>query len=356
MRKTLPARILPYFLLTLSLGQISQTAAAQECRERLQMAEELFSQGLVERLPDMLFMCIEQGFNNEQKIRAYKLIILSYYFDDAVDEATQAMENFIRLFPEFKPDPDDNPRFIHLFDSFEKKIIFAIGIQAGTSFVFPTFLRTSHAYSPGMVIADNYPYVPVSWRAGISHGYSINRQLNLGVDLDFASVTFRNNLVIDPGTGSLDLSYTENIRTFNLPIYLSVQLSQQRMQPYLLFGSQLSYLLAAKADITHLSPGGTEISQNGMDVSDKRFTVSTSALLGGGLRYYLSKGYFFMELRYVQGLSYHQKSGQFNASELNDPAINDLLWTYLYAGDNYRLSQVTFCLGYRISFHKIGLK
>ena len=80
-----------YFILLFVIG--SQYAFSQtDCSVKLDSAQNLFENGIIEEIPQVLNPCIEEGFTREQKISAYKLIILTYLFDDNQQGAESTMQ------------------------------------------------------------------------------------------------------------------------------------------------------------------------------------------------------------------------------------------------------------------------
>ena len=69
-------------ILMLTLVIFSPVLHGQECGTKIQDAQKLYEQGLIEEIPQMLAPCMQDGFTNVQVIEVYKLIILFYLFDD----------------------------------------------------------------------------------------------------------------------------------------------------------------------------------------------------------------------------------------------------------------------------------
>ena len=94
----------------------------QDCVFKLQEAEKLYSQGLIEEIPQLLNPCIESGLSQEDKLQAYKLVILSYLFNDEQVDAEDAMLSFLKRYPEYEISPTDPTEFVYLFESFSKDL------------------------------------------------------------------------------------------------------------------------------------------------------------------------------------------------------------------------------------------
>ena len=77
----------------------------QDCIFKLQEAEKLYTQGLIEEIPQLLEPCIKRGLSKEDKLQAFKLVILSYLFDDNQQEAEREILNYIKQYPEYEITP-----------------------------------------------------------------------------------------------------------------------------------------------------------------------------------------------------------------------------------------------------------
>ena len=93
-------RKLSVILAFLVLGIIPVFGQEEDCSFTLREANNLYAQGRIENIPAMLEDCIEQGFTSEDRLAAYKLIILcSLYDDEEIQAAAQRGFRRIRLGP-----------------------------------------------------------------------------------------------------------------------------------------------------------------------------------------------------------------------------------------------------------------
>ena len=103
---------------------ISTLYAQRSCLNTLREAKELYEQGLIDEIPDLLADCMESGFTRSQRIEAYKLIILAYLFDDDQFTAEKMMDEFLRKFPEYEIMPNDPVEFVYLLESYKTSSFF----------------------------------------------------------------------------------------------------------------------------------------------------------------------------------------------------------------------------------------
>ena len=88
-------------LLILSIALSNSIWAQKSCLNTLREAKELYEEGLIDEIPELLSGCMESGFTRAQRIEAYKLIILAYLFDDDQFAAEKTMDEFLKKFPEY---------------------------------------------------------------------------------------------------------------------------------------------------------------------------------------------------------------------------------------------------------------
>ncbi len=77
-------RILIILSLLILIFSIGIKAQEEDCSFTLTKAQKLFDAGTIEQIPQILQPCIDNGFTEEDKLQAYKLIILSYLFDNNI--------------------------------------------------------------------------------------------------------------------------------------------------------------------------------------------------------------------------------------------------------------------------------
>ena len=98
-------RIVPYkLILILCLFiEFSVTLFAQDnCSFKLEEAQKLYESGNLDSIPSMLNPCIEKGFSGDELSRAYKLLILTYLFEDNQEIGIIPCSNFLNLFQRTK--------------------------------------------------------------------------------------------------------------------------------------------------------------------------------------------------------------------------------------------------------------
>ena len=102
--KNLSPKLFIHSLIALSI-LISTPLYSQEtgkCAEKLKNAQTSFDKGQVEEVPSMLRDCMKSGFNKEEALTAYKLLIQTYLLEDETGRADSVMYTFLKKYPEYK--------------------------------------------------------------------------------------------------------------------------------------------------------------------------------------------------------------------------------------------------------------
>lgn len=109
--------IKPTLLLFWLLTCLSPVFPQAGCGEgTLTEARKKYESGNFEQVITMLAECADQMTDNLQKAEAYRLLSLTYIAMDSLTSATFYATQLLNVYPDFKPDLFDLPRFIKLID------------------------------------------------------------------------------------------------------------------------------------------------------------------------------------------------------------------------------------------------
>jgi hypothetical protein len=106
-------------LLIIGMPLTPDFAQAQEdCRAKLQQAEQEFTNMRFDEAIALLAGCLKQdGFAQPDKQRAYRLLALVYLAKQDMAQAGSAINKLLDFAPMYQPDPDqDPPVFIQIFE------------------------------------------------------------------------------------------------------------------------------------------------------------------------------------------------------------------------------------------------
>src|SRR5512145_2687059 len=141
--------ILTSLVLVFQLFINASVYGQDDCATKIQEAQKYYEQGMIDETPQMLAPCMVDGFTRIQKVEAYKLIILSYLFDDDQFEAERTMLEFLKKFPEYEIMPNDPVEFVFLFESFRTTSVFSFGLSVGINVADPRIIEPYTTFDLG---------------------------------------------------------------------------------------------------------------------------------------------------------------------------------------------------------------
>lgn len=332
--------------------------AQQECAFILEEAQEMFDAGLIETVPDNLSGCLETGFTNEEKLQAYKLIILSYLFDDNIEKADEFMLKFLTDYPAYEPVATDPREFVLLMETYDTDPVLMLGGGIGANFSFPILTEPFGVHN---VIAHEANLVP--GRTGIHGGFRIERDIKpqlkflgelTGANIVFDSYTDDEREPIVPSAEVTDYSiieYYESQIQLRLPLSISYEFSSTDFTPYVRLGIEPGVLFSARAEgqrlyLSDLGTGKSPIDVANVVVMDVRRIFNVWAFAGAGFNYRIGPGNAFLDLRYHMNLLNQLKPG-------SDPyQFQELTMSLFYVPEKFLLNNLTVSVGYMFPLYR----
>ena len=319
----------------------------EDCIFKLQEAEKLYTQGLIEDIPQLLEPCIKRGLSKEDKLQAFKLVILSYLFDDNQEEAEREILNYIKQYPEYEITPADQTEFVYLFESYNPVPVYSFGGSVGSNLSLISLLEPFGTENLGDFTGD---YIPSGM--GLQGGLFVDRYLKknwrLSVELFYSQNIFKyNDILYD--FGSID--YIETHTAIQLPLTVTYSfLTEKKWNPYLRAGFGTSLLLDAKSTITrdYVETGSlqfTEIKASDFNIKNNTESLHYWTILGGGVKYKITHSYLFFDVRLNYGLNNIIKNRL-------DENGQELIFKYFFEHDDFKLNNLSFSLGWAYTFYK----
>lgn len=106
------------------------SVVAQQCNDvTLSDSRKLYETGKFNEVIRILQPCIDKGFNEKQKVEAYRLLSMTYIAIDSIDRAATETGYLLEINPTFEPNLFDPPAFIKLVNTLK----LAGGTQVVTS-------------------------------------------------------------------------------------------------------------------------------------------------------------------------------------------------------------------------------
>lgn len=312
----------------------------------LKEAKELYEQGQIEDIPKMLTECMQSGFTRAQRIEAYKLIIMSYLFDDNQFEAEKVMDDFLKKFPEYEIMPNDPVEFTYLLESYKTSSVYSINLFLGPNYSNARILEPYSALDQNNTTSDN------KYGRGFDIGLGVSRnlikELNVNMAVFYSSTliskTDITKSLISGSEYQITVKSEENLKKIDIPLSLTYTFGKGNLNYYARLGGQFSFITKSSLDVERTLPDDAPISKTGFDIKDIRTKNYYSLIAGIGLQYKVPRGFLVLDLRYHYGLSKLSVDG--------DHFKNQELWSkYYYIDDDFKLDYFTINLGYYFTIY-----
>lgn len=341
-------KLVLFFVTSMMLTSLS---AQEGCAFILEEAQDMFDAGLIETVPEKLSGCLEQGFTSEEKLQAYKLVILSYLYDDNLEDADRVMLEFLSEYPAYESVATDPREFIVLMESYDRRPVLMIGGSLGANFTFPLVTGRLGTYN---YVSNEGNYLPGG--AGFHGSFRINKRLNERFGLS-GEITFSHNrfdFYLDNETeeqvftGEITdftkIDYYETQNRLSIPLSVNYQINSDGLRATILIGMAPSLLFTAtgdgyreyaNTDKTRYDP----VNVSNVDIMSVRRFLNLAAFAGIGLEYKVGPGELFMDARFCVQMLNQVPQG-------SDRFVQKLAFESFYVTDNLLLNHVTISAGY----------
>ena len=318
---------------------------AGSCAEKLKNAQTLFQEGHVELVPSMINECMESGFNREESLTAYKVLIQSYLLEEKLEMADSAMLYFLKINPEYKISPTDHSSFVNLFNEFKVKPVVQITLHVGTNLPYLTFIDSKSV--SGVPGQKPYSTNALNFFASVESKFELTKRLDLNFEAGYSQLVFTN---VEDFMGFAKVNYAETQKRIEIPVSVTYNImSFGKFTPYTRLGMGAAVILSSSAkvsfDPTDLNNPGRQTGPD-LDRKGSRIFMDMFAQIGGGLKFKTRGGYFTGEIRSNVGFLNQTIRG-------GDPVTEaDLMDKYKYEDDDFHLNSLNFSIGYTLIFYK----
>jgi Outer membrane protein beta-barrel domain len=341
--------VLCAFLVVPSLAQ------DKDCEQILIQADDEFNAGRFFGIPALLKACLENGFSNEQKIRAYLILTQAHLI---LDEPAAADESYLKLLkadPEYQASQYRDPIDVYyLSKKFTSTPVFTPHFRAGLNTSRPRLIQ--EVTTSGTPL-DKREVYKVGFQVGGGVDWNIDDHWSVGIEGNFFNKGYGRETV---GFSKSDLQQTTERQTgLDLPLYVKYSDDSGKVRPFAYAGFALSYMISSKVSLQFEDRTPSETLQDGVinvSVSVKPAPASTenvryernvfnrALVLGGGVKFKRGKDFVYVDLRYMAGLSnfvnvennYYLQSGKMEGT----------LTAYQYVSDLLRLDNLSLSIGY----------
>ncbi len=340
-------RLIFFMLLILLVTGVFRVRAQElTCEQTLNEAQLEFDAGRFYGLPAILKTCLEGGFTNEQRFRAYYILTQAYLVLDDPIAAEDTYLKLLKVDPEFRAfvarDPID---LYYLSKKFSSRPRFTPHYRMGLNASFPSTLADVTTYSGSTENANTLRIGFPMLGAGMD--FNINDNWAIGAEVNFAPKTY--GIAAKGIFGSDDISAIERSVGFDFPIYVKYQKDSGRIRPFGYAGFAFNLLLSSSATIVsndRFSDGRTTPSQGpDNDFFYSRNTLNRSLVFGGGVKYKIGKNFVYADLRYMLGLN-NMVIPDRNFYQQNGSVLSETVTTYGYVTEFFRLDNLALSFGY----------
>jgi len=323
--------------------------AQKSCLNTLREAKELYEQGLIDEIPDLLTGCMESGFTRGQRIEAYKLIILSYLFDDDQFAAEKMMDEFLRKFPEYEIMPNDPVEFVYLLESYKTSSFYSLNLTFGTTF---SNRRVIESYSAMNIDQTEFSDITGT---GFQVGFGISRNLlksvngNIGVFYVVNNYSYTEecttllDLLDSQPLSFADLPVKEQVKIISIPLTLSYSFGRGNLNYVGRIGGLAGFINDATLSPSRSQPELETISET-VDIKDHRNSMYYAIVTGCGIEYKIPRGFLVLDIRYQIGLQ-----NMFSGDRYSSPRLYS---RYSYIDDDFNLDYLSICFGYHFSIYQ----
>lgn len=330
--------ILILFLLALT---VYKSQAQTVCTQKLRTARTVYEDGRFHELSALLSACIKNGFTDEERTEAYRLLVLGYIYLDEPENADEAMLGLLRDNPRFQINEAADPEeLISLYKTFRTWPVFRYGAKFGINYSGANAISANGTNN----LNDNSSkgeYEPnLGFRGGVVIEIPITPKFTFNPELYFSLVNFTyDNENYLPAHSQIEAQ--EKQMLFELPVLVQYQLFEKPYHPYVAIGVTPTYLLGDELEIERTIEGSQAIELDDRDIMDLRETFGMNATIAAGIKLLIGDGYYVVEGRINYGLLNMSDQSQ---SLTADP---ELAWSWRYADSEFKVNTVSLSvIGY----------
>ncbi len=314
------------------------------CAENLRNAQTLFDNGQVEEISGLLSECLKSGFNREEELTAYKLIIQTLLFQDKSNQADSAMLAFLKKNPEYQLSPTDHSSFVHLYNNFNVKPVVQLVIHVGTNLPFLTFIDP-HSLSSDAESSSKYTTDAINLFASLEAKFAISSKIEMNIEGGYSQLSFKNR---EDFLGIGIVNYSEDQSRVEIPVTMTYNfVNFGKFTAYVRAGAGPAFNVSATAKDISFSSAGiiyfSELKSPEISRNDSRIKMDIFGQVGGGIKLKIPRGYLNFEIRTNLGFYNQVLAGGYSATQLEG---------YYYDDDDFNLNDVNFSFGYTLIFYK----
>lgn len=331
--------------------------AQNNCAQSLKLAEKKFEGGLLREVPQALSEClVKDQFSSEEKLKAYKLLTLTYlYLDDSLN-AEISFYKLLSNFPDFQINNAIEPaELVNLFNTYRTLPLYSFGIQAGSNMTSVSVMN-SFGIDNISQREETYLHLP-GYDAGFRFDIPISKRIFITTGSSFRVLRYKNvrslattSLHIDGIPNNFaEVNFSEIQSWLNIPLSIGTTIGNSKVKHFIYGGASAGYLVSAKAKIsrkfTYASNSGSNIKGPDINVRELRDKFNLWGIVGTGVRIKSGLNHINIEAQYDLGLkNIVDRSNRYSNSQL----IN----RYGYLDNDIRINFFTLRGSYMFTRYK----
>ncbi len=330
-----------FFVIWMTVFAASQ-AQVTDCEQILIQADNEFNAGRFYGIPGLLNPCLERGFSDEQKVRAYLILTQTYLI---LDDPIAADDSYLRLLgadPEYVANPLRDPIDVfYLSKKFTTTPIFTPHFRIGMGISRP---RIIYDLSTSGTVLNKREIIKLGYVGGVGVDWNINNNWSVCGELNFSYKAFKQEI---SGYFTDDRQeVTDQTFWFDVPFYLKYSSDSGNIRPfgYLGFAFNLLTSSSISAEFIDVKSNGQTPTSGSENIGFKRNFLNHSVVFGGGFKYKQGKNFWYVDVRYMAGLSNLSNDQRLYQSE--DGGFDPLLTQFQYVGDSFRMDNLSVSVGY----------
>lgn len=341
--------------------------AQNPCAIALSEAEDKYDQGRLYDIEGILKECLK-GFTNEEKVRAYRLLTLTYLFLNYEEKADSSFLKLLNVNPIWKTDEDLDPlELINHSKKFTTKPKYILSAKIGTNISRANQLL-DYSITKSLDKSDKY---------SSDFGFIIGggAEMVIWKDLHLAGEIFYSGKRIHLSDTQFGF-YTTNMdivhREIELPIMLKYNFFMGKVNPYCFGGVSPSFKAQSSTiniERTYRDENDVESIANPklQDIVTTRMKnrFNYSVLLGAGINYKIGLNYVTVEARYSKGIpnvtdeeNRYSISSQREVPNEDEPIVKnfpggrDVKFPLGHIDDDFKIDNLSIMVGFVYPLYK----
>ena len=311
-------------------------AQVTSCAQTLRLAQSTYEQGRLHEIPIILESCLKSGgFNQQEKVQAYKILTNAYIYLEEPEQADQMMLNLLNTDHYFEVNEAVDPaEFVALYKTFRTTPIYRFGGKLGSIASKPNVANAIEPTEGTSVYKRGFAFTAaLSFEIPITPKLTFNPEVNYLIN----SFTFTNTIPTDGG--DFTLTAVQKLNYISLPLAVQYKVMDNSWNPYAVAGVAFDLLIGGTVKSERSRPGFQPIESSTFEIADQRGNINTSALVGAGVKRKIGGGFAVAEIRYRYGLA----NVNTNATTFDN---QNLTFNYHYVDSIFKINALSFTLGY----------